>query len=154
MAARTDYHKPSDLQQHGYITADLEVRRPTIKLSAGLSSNAGSRGWSFSLISQILEASCIPWLTAPHPLSDSDLPAFLLGGHCETFRAHRSNPGRSSQPQIFILIFLCICFCLGWVSDALYSFMSSCHHNSGGYSLVVVCGLLIAVASLVAEHGL
>ena len=25
---------------------------------------------------------------------------------------------------------------------------------SGGYSLIVVCGLLIAVASLVAEHGL
>ena len=103
---------------------------------------------------QLLEATCIPWLTAPHPLSDSDLPAFLLGGHCETFRAHRSNPGRSSQPQIFILIFLCICFCLGWVSDALYSFMSSCHHNSGGYSLVVVCGLLIAVASPVVEHRL
>ena len=25
---------------------------------------------------------------------------------------------------------------------------------SGGYSLIVVCGLLIVIASLVAEHGL
>ena len=37
-----------------------------------------------------------------------------------------------------------LCFCEGFSLIVV----------SGGYSLVVVCGLLIVVASLIVEHGL
>jgi hypothetical protein len=44
---------------------------------------------------------------------------------------------------IYILAVLGLCCCTGFSLDAA----------SGGYSLVVVCKLLIVMASLVAEHG-
>ena len=43
------------------------------------------------------------------------------------------------------IYWLCWVFVAAWTSLAA---------ASGGYTLVVICGLLIAVASLVAEHGL
>ena len=51
----------------------------------------------------------------------------------------------------FLKIILLIYFWLCWVLVAVLAF-SSCSER--GHSLVVVCRLLIAVASIVAEHGL
>ena len=53
---------------------------------------------------------------------------------------------------IKIFFYLLIYFWLRWVLIALQSL--SLVAASGGYSPVVVRGLLIAVVSLVAEHGL
>ena len=53
---------------------------------------------------------------------------------------------------IKIFFYLLIYFWLRWVFIALQSL--SLVAASGGYSPVVVRGLLIAVVSLVAEHGL
>ena len=50
------------------------------------------------------------------------------------------------------LKFNLIIFLLCWVSVAMHRL--SLVVMNGGYSLGVVCGLLISVASLVAEHGL
>ena len=47
----------------------------------------------------------------------------------------------------FVYLFLAV---LGLHCSAGFSLVVA----SGGYSLVAVCGLLIAVASLIAEHGL
>ena len=47
----------------------------------------------------------------------------------------------------FVYLFLVV---LGLHCSAGFSLVVA----SGGYSLVAVCGLLIAVASLIAEHGL
>ena len=47
---------------------------------------------------------------------------------------------------IFKKFWLCRVFTAAWAFSLAVL--------SGGYSLVAVCGLLIAVASLVAEHGL
>ena len=50
------------------------------------------------------------------------------------------------------LKFNLIIFLLCWVSVAMHRL--SLVVMNGGYSLGVVCGLIISVASLVAEHGL
>ena len=52
-------------------------------------------------------------------------------------------------PFLFVNYYF-IYFCLCWVFIAAQTF--SLVGESGGYSLVMVCGLLILVASLVAEH--
>ena len=52
----------------------------------------------------------------------------------------------------FVNIILFIYFCLCWIFIAAEAF--SVVMESGGCSLVVVLGLLLAVASLVGEHGL
>ena len=56
--------------------------------------------------------------------------------------------GLFKNSYLFIFIYLWLC----WVFPAV------CRHSpvaeSRSYSLVLVCGLLIAVAPLVAEHGL
>ena len=44
------------------------------------------------------------------------------------------------------------CFCLSWVFVAVHGLFSSCGER--GLFFIAVCGLLIAVASLVAELGL
>ena len=49
-------------------------------------------------------------------------------------------------------LFLFIYFCLRWVFVAARGLFSSCGER--GLLFVVVRGLLVAVASLVAEHGL
>ena len=54
-------------------------------------------------------------------------------------------------PQLIIFIYLFI-FWLCWVFVAVRGL--SLVVASGGYSFIAVCGLLIAVASLVAEHRL
>ena len=61
-------------------------------------------------------------------------------------RLHLSFPFNFSFLKflfIYILAVLGLCCCTGFSLDAA----------SGGYSLVVVCKLLIVMASLVAEHG-
>ena len=52
----------------------------------------------------------------------------------------------------FILFYLFIYFWLLWVFIAAHGFVSSCGER--GLLFIVVHGLLIVVASLVAEHGL
>ena len=52
----------------------------------------------------------------------------------------------------FLLIYLFTYFWLHWVFIAACRLFSSCSEQ--GLLFVVVFGLLIAVASLVAEHGL
>ena len=52
----------------------------------------------------------------------------------------------------FFYIILFIYFCLCWIFIAAEAF--SVVMETGGCSLVVVLGLLLAVASLVGEHGL
>ena len=52
-------------------------------------------------------------------------------------------------PFLFVNYYF-IYFCLCWVFIAAQTF--SLVGESGGYSLVMMCGLLILVASLVAEH--
>ena len=54
---------------------------------------------------------------------------------------------KSYQGTLFFLNKF-IYFCLRWVFVAVHGL------SLGGLPFVVVCGLLIAVASLVAEHGL
>ena len=51
-----------------------------------------------------------------------------------------------------LLLYLFIYFCLLWVFSAAQAF--SLVEVSRSYSVVAVHGLLIVVASLVAEHGL
>ena len=53
--------------------------------------------------------------------------------------------------HVFFLINLFIYFWLSWVFIAERAF-SSCGER--GLLFIVLCGLLVAVASLVAEHGL
>ena len=53
---------------------------------------------------------------------------------------------------ILLFIYLFIYFWLRWVFVAVHRLFSSCGEQ--GLLLVAVCGLLIAVASLVAEHGI
>ena len=68
---------------------------------------------------------------------------------------HRKNYEVHGKKQfVFILFFWnnFIYFWLCWVIIAAWAF--SLVVASGGYPIVVVCGLLIEVASLVAEHGL
>ena len=48
---------------------------------------------------------------------------------------------------------MCVCVCLYRLCRLLVAWFSLVV-ASGGYSLVVMCRLLIVVASLVAEHGL
>ena len=60
--------------------------------------------------------------------------------------------GNVCSVSIQFLSVLFVCFWLCWVFVASRAF--SLAAASWGYSLVVVCWLLIAVASLVAEHGL
>ena len=57
-----------------------------------------------------------------------------------------------SCSKIWFIILLCIYFCLCWVFIAASGLSPVA--VSRGYSLVEVCRLLIAVASLVAEHSL
>ena len=45
-----------------------------------------------------------------------------------------------------------LCFQLCWVFVAASRFFSSCGEQ--GLLFIAVCGLLIAVASLIAEHGI
>ena len=52
----------------------------------------------------------------------------------------------------FIYLFLFVYFWLHWVSVAARGLFSSC--GKRGLLFIVVRGLLIAVASLVVEHGL
>ena len=54
--------------------------------------------------------------------------------------------------NVFFLIYKFIYFWLCWVFAAACGLFSSC--GEWGPLFVAVCGLLIAVASLVAEHGL
>ena len=57
-----------------------------------------------------------------------------------------------SHSFLFLKIYLFIYFWLRWVFVAARGLFSSCGER--GLLFVAVCGLLIAVASLVAEHGL
>ena len=52
---------------------------------------------------------------------------------------------------MFCFAYLLLCFGLCWVFAAVRVCLAAA---SQGYSLVVVCGLLIAVASPVTEYGL
>ena len=57
--------------------------------------------------------------------------------------------------ELFLFIFkiyVFIYFWLHWIFVAAHGLFSSCGER--GLLFVAVCGLLIAVASLVAEHGL
>ena len=54
--------------------------------------------------------------------------------------------------QTFYFFYKCIYFCLGWVFIAVHGL--SLVLREWGLLLVAVCELLIAVVSLVAEHGL
>ena len=54
--------------------------------------------------------------------------------------------------RAFCLLILFTYFWLHWVLVAVHGLSQVV--SSGGYSLVVVLGFLIVVASLVAEHGL
>ena len=51
-----------------------------------------------------------------------------------------------------VFIYFCVYFCLGCVFVAVRAF--SLVAASRGFSLIALCGLFIAVASLVAEPGL
>ena len=55
-------------------------------------------------------------------------------------------------PQIYLFMYVCMYVRLHWVFVAVCGLFSSCGER--GLLLVVVRGLLIAVASLVAKHGL
>ena len=78
-------------------------------------------------------------------------------------RAHASQPGRcgfensllGSEVFVFLFfnnfIYLFTFGCTG--SLLLHGGLLQLQQVEGGYSLVVVCGLLIAVSSLIAEHG-
>ena len=57
---------------------------------------------------------------------------------------------RNANAKFFIIIYLFVFGCAGLRYCLDFSLVVA----SQGYSPVVVCGLLIAVASLVAEHGL
>ena len=71
-----------------------------------------------------------------------------------------TNSRRKHAARVFFLFLLCMYVCmylliylwLHWLFVAARGLSSSCGER--GLLLVVVCGLLIAVASLVAEHGL
>jgi len=58
---------------------------------------------------------------------------------------------RLHPASLFLInfIYLCIYFWLCWVFVAVQALVAA----SPGYSPVAVCGLLIAVASLLPEHG-
>ena len=70
--------------------------------------------------------------------------------------SHQGKPGLSVGSCYFSATFNCISFylfiygCAGLLLLCRLSLVAA----SRGYSLVAVCGLLIAVASLIAEHGL
>ena len=54
---------------------------------------------------------------------------------------------------MFLFFFFLINFCI-WLCWVFTAAVSSLVATSGGYSLVAVQGLLVAVSSLVAEHRL
>ena len=64
-----------------------------------------------------------------------------------------SSLGSNASDYIFSFLLIDLLFCLCWVFVASLCGLSLVA-VSGGCSLVVVCGLLIAVVSLVAAHGL
>ena len=63
-----------------------------------------------------------------------------------------NSPPVDKRKLPFIFLVFIYLFWLCWVSVAAHR--RSLVVVSGGYSLVAVCGLLIAVVSLVVEHGL
>ena len=68
------------------------------------------------------------------------------------FRCLRRHGQELFLDLFYVFILLIYLFWLCWVCVAAHRF--SLVAASGGFSLVVMCGLLIVVASLVVEHGL
>ena len=63
------------------------------------------------------------------------------------------SQGHSPMPWTFFFFSeFYLCFQLCWVFVAASRFFSSCGEQ--GLLFIAVCGLLIAVASLIAEHGI
>ena len=100
-----------------------------------------SRGMSLSKLQEIVKGSLA---FCSHKKSDTT----------ERVNSHNMYEERKREPifnvnQFFNCLFI---YWLLWVFIA--ALRLTLVGNSGGYSLVVVCGLLIALASLVAEQGL
>ena len=113
--------------------------------------------WPGSSVHGILQARIQEWVAMPSSrgyFQPMDQTMSLVAPAWQTdslLLSHHGSPWNKFNIYLFIVVLICLVLavldlrcCLGFSLSAV----------SGGYSLAAVHGLLIVVASLVAEHGL